>query len=151
MIATKAISREKEPVAAGPARPSSSLPRTIQNNRGGYKVTFHKSAADTAWAYLDVEVETGPNGGNDLHYHTTFLEHFEALNGNLHVQVEQETLVLRPGQTCMAPLLNHRFFNPDPENTITFRVVVQPARQFEQPCGRPTASSTTAKPTPRAS
>lgn len=109
------------------------LARTIKHPLIGDVVTFVETAAETNGAYLLVEVELAPAGGNGLHYHTTFAEHFEAVKGILGVQLGKQELMLKPGETfSVAEHLHHRFFNPDPKNKILFKVKITPPRYFEQ-------------------
>lgn len=108
------------------------LARKISSSLGDYEVEFIKTAEETNGEYLEVEVLMAPKGGNDMHYHTTFTEHFEVLEGTLGIQVEKEVLYLGPGQSAQAPLYKlHRFFNPSETDPVRFRVVVRPARKFE--------------------
>jgi mannose-6-phosphate isomerase-like protein (cupin superfamily) len=106
--------------------------RKINNPQIGDTVTFIKTAAETNNEYLLVEVELAPGGGTGLHYHTTFIEHFEPVKGILGVQVDKEELMVHPGETyTIRKKVIHRFFNPDPLNSITFKVKITPARYFE--------------------
>lgn len=107
--------------------------RTISHPLIGDVVTFLKTAEETNEEYTLVEVELAPGGGNGLHYHTTFVEHFEAINGVLGVQIGKDELMLKPGETyTVEKHIRHRFFNPDKGNKITFKVKVSPSRYFEE-------------------
>lgn len=108
------------------------LDRTIENPLIGDRVTFLKTAAETQGASGLVQVELAPHGGNGLHYHLTFTERFEAIDGELHVDLDGQHLVLSPGQSALAPKKAiHRFYNPS-DKPITFNVEMQPARHFEE-------------------
>ena len=68
--------------------------------------------ASEARRYYLIEVEVAPGGGNTPHYHKTYDEHFEVLEGALEVLVGQETRILRPGQKAVAKKnVLHRFRN----------------------------------------
>lgn len=108
------------------------LPRKISSNMGGYDIEFIQTPDETAGEFLEVEVLMKPNGGNDMHYHTTFMEAFKVVEGTLGIQVEKEILHLKPGEQAAAPLRKlHRFFNPSGTDYVRFRVIVKPARFFE--------------------
>jgi mannose-6-phosphate isomerase-like protein (cupin superfamily) len=109
------------------------LPRTVTHPLVGDKVTFIKTAHDTNNEYCLVEVELLPNGGNDLHYHTSFVERFEAVEGILGVQVGKQDIFLKAGETYeVQKRVVHRFYNPDPLKTIRFMVTITPAMYFEE-------------------
>ena len=108
------------------------LPKSIYNPLAKDRVTFLKSAAETDGAYVLVQVELAPKGGNSLHYHTTFTEEFEVLEGTLSIELEKEVITLEPGEKATAPIYKlHRFFNEDPVRPCTFLVTIKPARKFE--------------------
>ncbi|WP_224999655.1 cupin domain-containing protein [Cesiribacter sp. SM1] len=108
------------------------LSRTISSSAGGYDMEFIRTPEETSGQYLEVEVVMKPKGGNDMHYHTTFIEEFIVVEGILGIQVEKELLHLIPGEKAVAPLYKlHRFFNPSETEPVRFRVLVKPARFFE--------------------
>lgn len=108
------------------------LPRTIYNPVIGDKVTFLETAAETRGARVTVEVELAPGGKNGLHYHTTYREHFEVMEGTLGLQVGKEFFHLdRGGRADVALYERHLFFNPSNEHPVTFRVTIAPAGGFE--------------------
>ncbi|PYI51069.1 cupin domain-containing protein [Paenibacillus flagellatus] len=107
------------------------LPRTIENPLVRDRVTFIETGAESGGAHERVEVELAPGGGVDPHYHLAFTEHFAAVQGLLHLELDGRHIELRPGQTASAPPgVLHRFFNPGREK-IVFQVKVAPARRFE--------------------
>jgi quercetin dioxygenase-like cupin family protein len=104
----------------------------VQNSRRIYDpiqkdfATFLKTAEETGGEYTLIEVEVAPGGGNDLHYHSSFSERFEVIEGELLVQAGTETVVLREGQTITAPPATlHRFGNPSAKTT-RFLVELRP-------------------------
>lgn len=108
------------------------LPRTISNPYVGDKVTFLETTEETNGSHVTVLVELAPGGKNGMHYHTTFTEHFEVVEGELGLRVGKEFLFLGRGGTANVPLhIHHLFFNPSGEHPVTFKVTISPARQFE--------------------
>ncbi len=88
--------------------------------------TFLETSEETGGEYTLIEVELAPGGGNSPHYHKTYDEHFEVLEGALEVLVSKETRLLRPGQKAVAPRNTpHNFRNPTKEPT-TFLVELRP-------------------------
>jgi quercetin dioxygenase-like cupin family protein len=96
-------------------------------------VTFLKTSSDTDGASTLVEVELAPGGGVGIHFHKTYREIFNCLEGTLGVQLGSVVSRLRPGESATAlPNVNHRFFN-DSNTVCRFRVELQPAsRGFEE-------------------
>ena len=96
-------------------------------------VTFLKTAEETNGEYTLVEVELASKGGVGIHYHKTYAEKFDCLEGELKVQAGKAIHILSPGQTVTAhPLINHRFFNTS-DKVCKFRVELRPASKgFEQ-------------------
>jgi quercetin dioxygenase-like cupin family protein len=96
-------------------------------------VTFLKTSEETNGEQTLVEVELAPNGGVGLHYHKTYSEKFDCLDGELKVQAGKIVHALSPGESITAaPLINHRFFNTS-DQVCKFRVELRPAsRGFEQ-------------------
>lgn len=96
-------------------------------------VTFLKTASETNGEYTLVEVELAPKGGVGLHYHKTYSEKFDCLEGELKVKAGSTIHTLNPGQTVTAtPNVNHRFYNTS-DKACKFRVELRPAsRGFEQ-------------------
>ena len=108
-------------------------PRKIYNPVQKDYVTFLKTSDETGGEYTLVEVELAPKGGVGLHYHKTYAEKFDCLEGKLKVQLGKQTHELAPGQMATAaPNINHRFFNTSDE-VCKFRVELRPASKgFEQ-------------------
>ncbi len=50
-----------------------------------------------------IEIEVAPGGKTTSHYHWTYAEHFEVLQGTLDVMVEGETRTLLPGKQPSPP------------------------------------------------
>ena len=108
------------------------MERKIFNPRQRDEVNFLKLASETNSTSTLVEVELAPGGGVGLHYHKTYSEKFSCLGGELSVQLDSNTQVLKPGDGATAqPYVNHRFFNPT-DKPCRFQVELNPAsRGFE--------------------
>jgi quercetin dioxygenase-like cupin family protein len=108
-------------------------PRRIYNPVQKDYVTFLKTSEETKGEFTLVEVELAPKGGVGLHYHKTYSEKFECLDGELKVQAGKSVHTLSPGQTITAyPTIHHRFFNTS-DRVCKFKVELRPAnRGFEQ-------------------
>jgi quercetin dioxygenase-like cupin family protein len=88
--------------------------------------TFLETSEETGGEYTLIEIEVAPGGGNPPHYHKTYDEYFEVVEGALEVLVGKETLTLRPGEKAVAEKNTlHRFRNPTAEPT-TFLVKLRP-------------------------
>lgn len=101
--------------------------RTIENPLIGDQVRLLESCAESQGKHTWVEVLLSPKGGNGMHYHSTFSETFEVLEGTLGVDVEKEKLLLQTGerQTVMPGEL-HRFYNPSDTEPVRFTVKLNP-------------------------
>lgn len=108
-------------------------PRRIYNPVQKDYVTFLKTSQDTDGVYTRVEVELAPGGGVGIHYHKTYSEKFDCLDGILGVQAGTVVHHLKPGESVTAdPMVNHRFFNSSGA-MVRFQVELRPAsRGFEQ-------------------
>ena len=108
-------------------------PRRIYNPVQKDYVTFINTSAETNGEFTLVEVELAPQGGVGIHYHKTYSERFDCLEGELKVQAGKTVHTLLPGKSATAlPHVNHRFFNTS-NNVAKFRVELRPASQgFEQ-------------------
>ncbi|MBI5371696.1 MAG: cupin domain-containing protein [Sphingobacteriales bacterium] len=109
------------------------MERKIYNPIQKDQVIFLKTAAETGGACTLVEVELADGGGVGLHYHKTFSEQFECLDGEVQVQLGRELRVLRPGEKAIAGEgINHLFRNRSGK-PCRFRVELRPAsRGFEE-------------------
>lgn len=106
--------------------------RVIENPIIKDRITFLKTTEETNGEYLLLQLEVAPHGGNLMHYHTTFTEKFEVVEGQLDVMVNSEHKVLTAGQSALVPLMvHHRFFNTS-DKPVTALLEIRPARQFEK-------------------
>lgn len=111
----------------------SRMERRIYNPVQKDYVTFLKTSDETNGESTLVEVELAPKGGVGIHYHKTYSERFDCLEGELKVQAGKTVHTLSPGQNITAqPFINHRFFNTS-DKVCKFRVELKPASKgFEQ-------------------
>ncbi|WP_400190522.1 cupin domain-containing protein [Hymenobacter sp. B81] len=102
------------------------MKRTLENPLIGDVVHFVKLAHEPGSPDTVVEVTLKPGGGNDPHFHRTFDEHFECLEGEVNLQLGRQIVTLRPGERAVAPRRAvHRFFNASSQPT-RFRVTIRP-------------------------
>ena len=106
--------------------------RVIENPVLGDKITFVKTAGETNGEYLLMKSELSPHGGVTLHYHVTFTETFDVLEGRLHVVVAGEHKLLEGGQSALVPLKAHHRFYSTSDIPVKYLVEIRPARQFEK-------------------
>lgn len=93
------------------------------------KVTILKSPQETGHAYMLLEVELHPKGGNDLHYHTNFSEEFIPVEGELAIGLAKRDILLLPGQRSKVEARElHRFYNPS-NRAIRFQIRTEPAQE----------------------
>jgi quercetin dioxygenase-like cupin family protein len=111
----------------------SSMERKIYNPIQKDEVVFLKTAADTDGDCTLVEVTLAAGGGVGLHYHKTYSEKFDCLEGEVQVQLGKKLHSLKPGESATAaPNINH-FFRNRSGKPAKFRVELRPAsRGFEE-------------------
>lgn len=109
------------------------MERKIYNPIQKDQVVFLKTHADTNGECTLVEVELAHGGGVGLHYHKTYSEKFNCLEGEVQVQLGKIVYALQPGQSATAePNVNHLFRNRSGKS-CKFLVELRPAsRGFEQ-------------------
>jgi quercetin dioxygenase-like cupin family protein len=96
-------------------------------------VTFLKTSDDTNGECTLVEVELATGGGVGLHYHKTYSEKFDCLEGEVQIALGKKIHTLKPGESATAaPNVNHLFRNHS-GRLCKFRVELRPASKgFEQ-------------------
>jgi quercetin dioxygenase-like cupin family protein len=109
------------------------MERKIYNPIQKDQVVFLKTHADTNGECTLVEVELADGGGVGLHYHKTYAEKFDCLEGEVQVQLGKSLHRLKPGESATAgPNVNH-FFRNRSGKSCKFLVELRPAsRGFEQ-------------------
>ena len=109
------------------------MERSIYNPIQKDTVTFIKTHADTNGEYTLVEVELADGGGVGLHYHKTYSEKFDCIDGEVQVQLGKKLLSLKPGESATAAPNNNHLFRNRSGKPCRFRVELRPAsRGFEQ-------------------
>ncbi len=109
------------------------MERKIFNPIQKDQVTFLKTSNETKAEYTLIEVELANGGGVGLHYHKTFSERFECIEGALEVQLGNRinTIIAKESATAK-PNINH-FFRNRSGKACKFKVELRPAnRGFEQ-------------------
>ena len=109
-----------------PAQPGTTSSRRIFNPIQNDAITFVRTAEETDGAYSLMDMEVAPGGGNLLHYHATFAEHFTVTSGEFGVQIAKDSFVLKPGESAVAPAMTvHRWYN-NTNQTATVRIELRP-------------------------
>ncbi len=118
-LRTSMLTTSSMPDIAASAQPDTTQYRRIYNPVQKDAVTFLETAEETGGTRTVVELEVAPGGGNMLHYHTTFAEHFTVVSGAFGVQIGTETFILKPGQSVVAPAMTmHRWYNTTQETAV---------------------------------
>ena len=95
--------------------------------------TFLETSEESGGERTLIEVEVAPGGGNDPHYHKTYDEHFEVLDGALEVLVDKATVTLRSGEKAVAPRNTLLRFRNTAEEPARFLVELRPGHSgFEK-------------------
>lgn len=107
--------------------------QTIENPVSGERITFIRTAADTAGELLEFELELSADGKvPGAHVHPEQEERFEVLEGTMRFRLGMRTIVARAGDRVVVPAGRvHRFANGG-MSTARVRVEVQPALDMEQ-------------------
>lgn len=125
------------------ALPATAVPIRVQAERTARTIgsldgpmgltTFVTTTTDARGERLLMEIQLPrqSRGSRPLHFHPRLSERFEILEGELHVLVGTEHLVLGPGGTAFVPATtNHCFYTGD--SPAAFRVELRPAGSFER-------------------
>ncbi len=105
---------------------ATTAPRRVYNPIQKDSITFLKTAEETNGGYSLMEMEVAPGGGNPLHYHKAFAEHFTVVSGEFGVKVGKDEFVLKPGQGAVAPaMILHRWSNTS-QHPATVRIELRP-------------------------
>ncbi len=88
--------------------------------------TFLETSEETGGRRTLIEIEVAPGGGTPPHYHLTYAEHFEVLEGELQVTVGDETHTLAEGEQATAPANTLHNFHNATDEPATFLVEFRP-------------------------
>jgi len=103
--------------------------KTIYNPIVKDKVTFIETAKSSNGKITCIEVELAPNGGNELHFHTNFIETFEVLEGELNIRLKKDMLNLKVGESRSVPRNVLHYFKNTTSKPVRFLVKIEPASQ----------------------
>lgn len=88
--------------------------------------TFIKFSEETNGEYSLLEIDLYKSDGPPLHFHKTFSEKFEVMEGILNLQVGKEYHILKSGESILVPKCTpHRFYNTN-NDLVKFRITFQP-------------------------
>jgi quercetin dioxygenase-like cupin family protein len=100
--------------------------RRIYNPVQKDAITFVQTSDESGGTQTILDMEVAPGGGNFLHSHSTFDEHFTVVSGEFGVQIGKEHFTLKPGASAVAPIGTlHRWYNTA-EETALVRVELRP-------------------------
>ncbi len=109
-------------------------PRRYYNPVERAAATLVQTAEESGGACTVIDVEVAPGGGTPLHYHTTYVEQFTAVSGELGLQIGKQHRTLKPGETAVVPMMAlHRWYNAGQE-TVLMRVALRPGSTGFEHC-----------------
>jgi quercetin dioxygenase-like cupin family protein len=109
------------------------MERKIYNPVQKDYVTFLKTHADTNGECTLVEVELADGGGVGLHYHKTYIEKFDCVEGEIQVQLGKKIHTIKAGESATAEKNIHHLFRNRSGKTAKFLCELRPASKgFEQ-------------------
>ena len=106
--------------------------KTIYNKKGNYSATFVQTRRETNNAYELVQVELEPHGGNDWHYHASFVEQFTVVEGQVKIGSNGQEIVLEKGQTTAADKKDMHYFKNGLDKKSILLVKAIPAAGLEK-------------------
>ena len=104
----------------------STAKRRIYNPIQKDHATFLETSEESGGERSLVEIEVAPGGGTPPHYHLTYAEHFEVLEGTLQVMVGGETRTLTEGEKAVAPVNTLHNFQNATDGPVRFLVTLRP-------------------------
>ena len=105
----------------------------LDNPVSGERITFRKTAADTAGELLEIDLELAPDGHvPGKHVHPAQEERFEVLSGTMKFKMGRKTVIAEAGEVVTVPAgVAHKFANGG-DQTAHVRVQVRPALKMEE-------------------
>lgn len=88
--------------------------------------TFLETSGETGGERTLIEIEVAPGGGTPPHYHLTYAEHFEVVEGELQVVVGGETRTLTEGEKAVVPRNTLHNFHNATDEPVTFLITFRP-------------------------
>ena len=101
--------------------------RIITNKVMQDRIHFHKYGYETNGEGLEATLWCKPGGGPPLHYHNTYKERFTAIEGDLVVELNDEKIVLKAGESAEVPIGARHRFTAEGADEIRFKGEVLPA------------------------
>jgi mannose-6-phosphate isomerase-like protein (cupin superfamily) len=107
--------------------------QVIENPVSGERITFRKTAADTAGELLEIDLDLSADGHvPGMHVHPIQEERFEVTKGELRFKMGRKKVIARAGEVVVVPPgVRHKFANAGSEPAGA-RVEVRPALRMEQ-------------------
>jgi quercetin dioxygenase-like cupin family protein len=108
--------------------------QTLENPESGERITFRRTAAETAGELvaIDLELPPGARVPGGLHSHPLQEERFEVVTGTMRFRLRRKKIVAGPGTVVVVPPgVPHDFANVGNEDAFV-RVDVRPALKMEQ-------------------
>lgn len=97
----------------------------------GQTITVLESGRETGGEYMRAHVGVEPGAGTPRHYHLTFTETFEVLEGDLTIECDGRRILAGPGDRATAPIGAHHRFANETAGEVAFLLEVRPARRIE--------------------
>jgi mannose-6-phosphate isomerase-like protein (cupin superfamily) len=102
--------------------------RRIVNPVQGDAVTFLETSEESGGERSLGELEVAPGGRVTPHYHLSYTERFEVVEGRLSLLIGKERLILGPGEAATVPIGTlHAWSNESGERTVA-RVELRPGQ-----------------------
>jgi quercetin dioxygenase-like cupin family protein len=107
--------------------------QTIQNDVTGERISFRRTAEDTAGELLEFDMALAPDGHvPGAHVHPEQEERFEIQSGTMRFRLGRKRMLAGPGEVVVVPAGTvHRFENAG-DDEARVRVQVRPALDMEQ-------------------
>jgi len=100
--------------------------RTFFNPVMNDTATFIETAEESDGKHSLIEIELYKSDGPPLHYHKTFAERFEVIEGTLYLQAGKEQKQIKAGESFTIPAgMPHKFYNIT-NDKVRFRLVFEP-------------------------
>lgn len=107
--------------------------RRFENPHIGDVATILETARESGGARTLLEIELVTGGGNPVHLHRTYDEHFTVVQGRLTVRVDGVDRELGPGEEATVPAGTSHCFRNDSAAPVLFHVELSPGHEgFEK-------------------
>lgn len=100
--------------------------RTFFNPIMNDTATFVETSEESNGKHSVLEIQLYKSEGPPVHYHKTFSEKFEVIEGTLYLQVGKEKKLVNAGESFTIPAgTPHKFYNPT-NDKARFRLIFEP-------------------------